>query len=88
MTTAESDVQKLQKDNEFIVEQVKKVEGGEVDVFSGWNHETKLIFEGEDYSVSSSQSSGNHGIRCIRDGRIGFVNGVPAPENQRTVAYS
>ena len=22
------------------------------------------------------------------DGRIGFVNGVPAPDNQRTIAYS
>ena len=24
----------------------------------------------------------------IPDGRIGFVNGIPAPNNQRTVAYS
>lgn len=73
MTTAESNVQKLQKENEIIVEEIKKGEGGDVDVISGWTQETRLVFEGDDYSVSSSQNTGSYGIRCIRDGRLGFV---------------
>jgi PmbA protein len=73
MTTAENDVQKLQKDNEIILEQIKKGEGGQVDICSGWTNQTRLVFEGEDYSVSSSQNTGSYGIRCIRDGRLGFV---------------
>jgi len=73
MTIAEKDVKELQKDNEFIVDEIKKGEGGDVDVFSGWSQETRLVYEGNDFSVASNQTSGSYGVRCIRDGKIGFV---------------
>lgn len=87
MTIAEKNIQSLIHDNEFLLNEISKGEGGEVDVFSGWSQETKIVFEGEDYSVSSSQSSASYGVRCIRDGRLGFATtNSNTPESLKAAA--
>lgn len=73
MTVAESTIQELIKGSEVILKEIAKDEGGDADVFASWNQEIKIIFEGDDFSVSSSQSNGCFGVRCIRDGRLGFA---------------
>jgi PmbA protein len=87
MTVAEESIRELQKNNEIVIDEIRRGEGGDADVFSVWTTETRLVFEGDDYSVSSGQAAGSYGIRCIRDGRLGFVTtNSGTPESLREAA--
>ncbi len=87
MTIAEKSIRGLMNDNQIILDEIQKGEGGEVDIFAAWTQEIKIVFEGEDFSVSSSQSNGSYGVRCIRDGRLGFATtNSNVPESLKAVA--
>lgn len=73
MTFAEQDIKRLIANNELIINEIRKGEPSQSEVFSSLVQELRVVYEGKDYSVSTSHTTSMYGVRCITNGRMGFM---------------
>ena len=66
-------ISKLLKNNHLILDESKKGEGGDCDVFSSASTEARVVFESKDFSLSTSHSTQMYGVRSIDREKLGFV---------------
>jgi len=73
VTYSEQSIKNLISEADQIISEVQKKSPADVDVFSVRTKEVRIVYENKDYSVSTNHTSTQHGIRCIRQGQMGFV---------------
>src|SRR5687768_12242434 len=66
-------LQLLLKNSNLILEELKKFEPAQNDVFASHSAELRVVFEGKDFSVSTSNATAMYGVRSIVNGRLGFI---------------
>jgi PmbA protein len=63
----------LEQTNLALLEEIKKLEPGQSEVFAGHSTQMKIVYENKDFSISSSHASTTYGLRAITNHRLGFV---------------
>ena len=77
MKTAKETMAQLLKNSEMILEELQ---GGLAEVCAQHNTELSVVYEGNDFSVSKSNSTAIYGIRAIIDGKLGFITSNSSEE--------
>ncbi len=70
MKTAKETMAQLLKNSKMILEELQ---GGVAEVCTRHSTELSVVYEGNDFSVSKSNSTSIYGIRAIIDGKLGFI---------------
>jgi PmbA protein len=66
-------LQVLLKNSDLILGELKRLEPAQNEVFATHNTELRVVYEGKDFSVSTSNATAMYGVRSIVNGRLGFV---------------
>lgn len=85
--TAEQQRKDLIESSQVILDAGKAGESSELEVCSSFSDEMKVVFEGDDYSLSTHHESRQFGVRCLYKGQLGFVTtNSSQPEQLKKIA--
>ena len=65
--------QQLLKNSDLILSELKKLEPAQNEVCATHTSRLNVVFEGKDFSVSTSSATAMYGIRSIVNGKLGFI---------------
>ena len=70
----------LLQNSEIILHETERAGGGQSEVFAQHRVERTVVYEGNDFSVSKSNTTSIYGIRTIVEGKLGFMTSNSSDE--------
>lgn len=80
MRTPKDQVAELLNKSEIILNEMQKSAAGQSEVCAAHTVELSVVYEGNDFSVSKSNTTSIYGIRAIVDGKLGFMTSNASDE--------